>query len=141
MNRTFRTLVLWLLVLALPVQGYAASSRMACDTAHAVAADAPHHAMSAMPQHEHDAGSQQDHHMMQADDISVDVVASAVEPKKTDAKCSVCAACCIGMALLPAAMDLPFAANGSSSFLSASSPLFDGHIPDGLKRPPRSLRV
>lgn len=134
MNRLLKTFVLWLLVLALPVQGYAAVMQMSCAPAMHEATE-PAMVMPAEPGHH--AGM---HDVMQAD-VTPDVPAAADTPhpfeKQTHMKCSVCAAGCMSLTALPSTPDWPYAPVGSSLVVAAPAPAFLGHIPDGIKRPPK----
>lgn len=136
-------MLLWLLVLALPVQGYAAVMQMSCaPTMHQattpeviVAADAMH------ADHAHHHGMQ---HEASAEQAPAAKVAKAGEPshgKQTHMKCSVCAAGCIGMTALPSTPDWSFAPLSSSPVVSSIVADFLGHIPDGIKRPPKTSLV
>lgn len=140
MNRIVKTALLWLLALALPVQGWAAATQMSCvpamhQTAHASAEmshdmQAPgHHAMHA-DAHERAVGDTQDHSS-----------AASVSAKHADAKCSVCAACYVGMVMLPSTSGwLPLPVGSMPVVITPTSSFF-GHIPDGIKRPPKSVLV
>lgn len=91
----FRTLLLWLMMLALPIQGFAAASMLFCGmgasnvtTAALVSPAMDHHAGS-------DTALQHDH----SDDMSMAKMSpqsSDVQKHFSDAthKCGICAACC-----------------------------------------------
>lgn len=84
-----RRFLLWLLMLAIPWQGMAASTMLLCEPSHhrqQAAAESTH------DHHDADAGDAQ-HHAASHTPGSADVSKS---------KCSVCASCCSGMALLGA---------------------------------------
>ena len=148
MNRIFKTWILWLLVLALPAQGYAAVSQLSCgplmhQTVTEVTHDTSmHHAVA----HEHHAQilpadmgmtAGQDAH---ADATHVQTHEYAHE-QQASSTCSACAACCLSIAMLPALPDWSITTIGATPVVSAPASLFLGHIADGLKRPPKSLRV
>ncbi|MNJ99046.1 hypothetical protein D3C87_168180 [compost metagenome] len=146
MNRLFKTLVLWLLVLALPVQGYAAVMQMSCAPAMHESVAAEVAAVTAVSdEHAHHHGMQ--HEAAAVTDAATDATAKAATDmpsphgKQTHMKCSVCAAGCMGMTALPSTPDWTFAAIGSSQILASPAPDFLGHIPDGIKRPPKSSLV
>jgi hypothetical protein len=138
-----RTAMMWLLLAALPVQGWAVATMVHCGPSHqratlrAVDAISPvQHAHS----HEgHDHGSH--HASVVADDAD-----TGPSPAGSDAqslsmgkfKCSACATCCLGMAL-PSAV-LTFDASVSSDSLEPGMPR--GHavfLTAGLERPPRTF--
>ncbi|MGH8809570.1 MAG: hypothetical protein ACREX0_16985, partial [Noviherbaspirillum sp.] len=134
MNRVLKTLLLWLLVSALPVQAFAAAVRLSCGPVHHSNAAAETRT-SAHEQHE--AGHGDHRH---------DAVQAASTADNTDdtvsyqsGYCSACAACCVGALAPPAAVDWTPAY--ASSFAPAASPIasFTAHIPSGLERPPRHI--
>jgi hypothetical protein len=124
-----RPLLVWLMVLALPLQGLAAATMLNCATAHgAEGATVAAHGDSAPHDHDHD----HDHGAMTG--AHADAAGDAHAP---DHKCSACAACHASLGL-PAALPLlpdfdvaeahrPVPAIGVSPFLTG-----------GLERPPRS---
>ena len=123
MKSVVRLLLICLLALALPVQGVAAATMQFCAAAHKSqtllfeAASHSHHAV-------HPHGSAQH---ASADDQ--DTLA-----KQT---CSACAACCMAVALPPAALALP----AVDPAIEAAPMLTTAYVgPDavGLERPPRS---
>jgi hypothetical protein len=139
MNRTLKTLLLWLLVLALPMQGYAAATmvdyqtRFAHSTARITEAGHMHHMSSQAGNggiEHHDSLQSAFHFHAQPHDSSSN--------QHEHSSCSTCAVCCIGVAVIPADLDwhVPHAvAERSSAFLVVS---FSGHIPAGIERPPRT---
>ncbi len=120
-----RPLFVWLLLLALPLQGLAAATMLNCATVHgaAVAAhDDPPHG------HDHD----HDHGVMTA--AQPDAAGDAHAP---DHKCSACAACHASLGLpaaLPALPDFDIAEVHGTVPASGASPFLTG----GPERPPRS---
>lgn len=133
MNRVLRAVIASLLLLALPLQGYAAGSMLFCG------AGAP---TSGVVEHRHDAAASHDGHGAHQHDA---VATSATAVDNFDAsnlhdvmhgKCSVCSSCC-SAAALPSA---PIAATSASP---RAAPLHDlehanpGHGPARLERPPR----
>jgi hypothetical protein len=140
MNRVPKTFLLWLLAFALPMQGYAAAAMFGCEAAlpHAAVSQEEfgheHAVMSPMHDGEflhHDSMQQvSDSHAQSHDSSDRHAHASS---------CSMCAACCVGMAMMPAALDWhpPHAASLlRAAFLVVS---FSGHIPPGIERPPRTI--
>ncbi len=126
MSILLRTLVVWLLLLALPYQGYASATMLLCAQAPAVASSASsasalhdHAAMLAAQAHgqparhiqalQHSQHSQHDGHGMSGHD---------------GVKCSA-GACCLGAALAPTfTVSLPALAAGSSAI-----PFFPDFLP------------
>ena len=128
MTTRFRNALMWLLLLALPLQGFAAATMLHCGAGHqrTVATAA---SKSASPHH-HEAG--QAHQHAAASDTA--------QPDLAKSKCSACAACCMGTALPAAALAFePFApALAPLSFVTAPA---IGFVTDGPDRPPRILLV
>ncbi|MBP6226147.1 MAG: hypothetical protein KA439_13875 [Rhizobacter sp.] len=119
-----RAVLMWVLLVALPFQGFAAASMLGCGPSHhPVSVAALQEVAPAASDHDHQHGAPGDHH--HADKAS---------------KCSVCAACCVSAAL-PAA-SLVFAAMATadvpSSLLSMGAV---GFLTGGPDRPPRSFLV
>jgi hypothetical protein len=132
---------MWLLLLALPVQGFAAATMMHCGAHHlqvhaqslAAATGAAHHAHDA-----HDGATPQ---VARAQvDVESDSASMQQLDRLTKFKGSACAACCMGVVLPPAMLvvaDVP-AATSMTLFVPALHPDF---VSPGLERPPRSLHL
>jgi hypothetical protein len=95
----FRHLLLCLLMLALPLQGFAAAAMLYCGVgasshSHSETTDGHHHAAAGALEsgHDHSMGSQ-------AADVTAD--APGVQKQLPDGshKCGVCSACCSGVAI------------------------------------------
>lgn len=136
MTRLLKTLLLWLLMAALPIQTMAAVAQSACGLAeHGASTEV------AMSAHHHDGMAMSGHAAMAAD-AAMASHAPADHPHGTVHKhtaCTACAACCSG-AVAPPALVLPGpAGTGSFAVVLAPSPLATGFIPAALERPPKSL--
>lgn len=161
MSRLLNSLLIWLLLAALPIQGMAAVVNASCaagaDDAHAVMTSASVHAgpdmnMAATADtHRNDAHHQDLHHprmlMAATDDVSVHA-GHHVSTQPGDhghssthahAGCSACASCCFGASAPPPAALTPTAIGHSDAVALSPSPLFVGFIPPALERPPRRL--
>lgn len=142
MNRLFKTAMLWLLALALPVQGFAAVTQSSCapQIQHMLAESAA--MQSSVQSHHQSASAEHQHHQMNVQaKHAANVDTSAAPDHQTNShakvKCSACATCCIGIAMLPVMPQLPAFPLASTPIVASLSSLFPGHIPDGLKRPPK----
>ncbi|HWU97559.1 MAG TPA: hypothetical protein VN114_03525 [Oxalicibacterium sp.] len=136
MNRLVKTALLWLLALALPVQGWAAATQLSCaPVIHQVtqAGDIAMHASHHMTEGEG--------HSMQAEDAHSHASTNSPVSRHVDMKCSACAACNVGMTALPSVHDWPLLPVGSIPAVAAPAATFLAYIPDGIKRPPRSILV
>jgi hypothetical protein len=132
-----RTLWICLLLLALPVQGFAAAQMTQCGPSHGRMQQAStgghdheQHAQAQDHRHAHHADA-----AMHADDAPGD---GSTPPAKHH--CSACAACCIGMALPSSALVVaaPPEAVLHVATTAAADPVF---LTGGLERPPRSPRA
>ncbi len=133
--------MLWLLALALPVQGFAAVAQSSCapqlQAQHIVATSG---GVQDSVQSHHTA-EHQHHQMSLSAEHAVPVVADTPSDHQTNThanvKCSACATCYMGVAMLPVMPQLTAFPIASTPVVSSLSSLFPGHIPDGLKRPPK----
>ena len=144
MNFLIRTLLIWLLVLAVPAQGAAAATMAFCGPDHHSAgaaaqmhstgpADHAHHGGTAATKHEHPQIA------APADEHSSTSAVSAASAKVSDAnkhKCSACASCCSIGAILSSLLAVP-APVFTPTVFSAVVPSVDTLAADGPDRPPR----
>ncbi len=124
MRPLLRTLLIWMVVLAFPLQGIAASTMLFCGPSHDRMQQAT----------DHSAHQDASHH------LSHDDPASAGSENLPDAggfKCSACASCCSSVALPCVALTMVTAESATSTVDEpiASVPAF---LTDGPDRPPRS---
>ena len=131
MNRVLvRTVLVWLMLLAIPFQGIAAAAMLTC--AHAAGQARQHAAPPA--QVDADAG-----HCHQAAPPSADDAAHGQPPDTHDhdSRCSACAACCMGAAMAPTPTLTPAVQSSSARLHAAPSgrlAAVDLALPE---RPPR----
>ena len=137
MRRIARFLMICLLLMAIPVKGAVAASIVMCGpgqerTSAAVAMEPAAIADGDMIHHEHDHASNH-----QANDAGDHDQGSLTGHGAV--KCSICAACCVGGALL-ASTEVSVPASGGTE---AHFPALDVHFPwtvlAGLERPPRTF--
>lgn len=141
MNRFLKTLLLWLLLATLPLQGVAAVIKMA-------GGPMEHHSseitMSAQPHHHHD-----DKEAMELPDANVAGASADVESetssdhslddKHKHSSCSACATCCVGVVAPPSVAVLMSVYTSSLPSVVTPTPLVTGFIPAGLERPPKRI--
>lgn len=135
MNKKFKTALLWLLLFALPLQGFAASAMLFCKTSH-------HHEtmMQVSSQGDHDhAAHQHDQHGLSTTAADTSSQSGGLQHDMT--KCSACAACCVGAAIVSSLGNGFSSAPPDSHSIPFSAVRFAGHIPAGLERPPRAILV
>jgi hypothetical protein len=140
MRKLVRLLVMWLVALALPIQGVAAATMRHCgsESAHAgaVVVDQSIHADSDSPPMV--AGTAEYKHH------GVHVHVDAAEPAHDHAShdkgsCSACASCCSAAALLTTPV-MPMAATVvRSAAIALPTTLLAAFLTDGPDRPPRSI--
>lgn len=135
---------MWFLLLALPLQGFAAATMVNCGPNHhrmlaasvGVAAESHEQAMSEHPHRDADAGG--DMHAAASDDGEHGASSVHHLGKLTKFKCSACAACCMGAAMPAAAMVIASFLPAMTTAIFVSTPHAD-FLSDGLDRPPRLL--
>jgi hypothetical protein len=109
-----KTLLLWLVLLALPLQGVAAAATPCAPASAAMQGEPPEHGL-------HQSHSNTDHHL----------------PGKSGSTHDGCAACCLG-ALLPASLGLPAMPLASQPVTDRSGPMTSiVHTPP--EHPPQAL--
>ncbi len=140
MNRVLTTLLVWLLMAALPLHAVAATMELSCahsQQQHATAAPAdPHanHAAADVDEHAHHGGHGHDAAEAAAAD---NAPGSGSGSMLSHASCSACSAFCVGAVAPPSAsLRLP-SFDGSDVVVIAPADFGTGFIPDGLQRPPR----
>lgn len=144
MGLLVRTLLTWLLVLAIPAQGAAAATMAFCGPNHrgvdsasthsegsSNASEHSHHG-DAAPAHEVDADAGADAAV--ADDASVLTKAGHAAKQK----CSACASCCSLGAILTTVPVIP-ATDSAPTVFATVVPTFDAFAADGPERPPRNV--
>lgn len=140
MRLRFRIVLTWLLLLALPLQGFAAATMINCGPNHhrmmavAMAEVTEAHEHATGEQHHHGMGVAADHHEVASNDGDAPSVHHLDKLMKF--KCSACAACCMGAAMPTAAVTfepLPPAV-APATYVPTSHV---GFVADGPDKPPR----
>ena len=138
----FRFAMMWLLLFALPLQGYAAATMLNCGPNHhrmmAVSIAEPDvtHEHAAAGQHHHKMGVAAGEHEVAAVDHSGDAPPLPHLDKLGKFKCNACAVCCTGAAMPTAAFTFePFSSAMAPEFFVPASHV--GFVTDGPDRPPR----
>ena len=133
MRFLLKTVLAWLLVVAIPVQGFAATALLLCAPNHHGAAMAV--STMANPEASH-------HHAMDSDAPAQQAASLADDFKSSgfadSGKCGACAACCTGSAVASLAVAVPLVAPVRG--LIPFQPLaFASHIPAAFDPPPRAF--
>lgn len=153
MRRVVRAFLVWVMVVALPVQGMAASTMLFCGPGHEhmmpvpvldAPAVAPGHGGDVV--HQAAATGHDGHeHAVASDPVASEARAGTdaddgkgLFPQHGKFSCSACAACCSAMAL-PASFALPEVTSPALPIGAAPDAPVASHQPDGLERPPRTV--
>lgn len=138
MSKLWRTVLTWILAVALPLQGYAVHAMAACGPAHqqgqSLAQVAGHHHDGAAADHEH-----HDHDHASSGHGSHDDGAKPAKAGHAD-KCSACASCCHLTAIVSTVVHfdvIPSHPVGVATTPTAHDRVMLG----GLDRPPRALHA
>lgn len=135
----WRSLLLWLLALALPMQGLAAAARMHCAGQAVVneAASARHHA----DHHHQDHANAAHQGHLDADAMGHDAAShDGADSPRAGHSCSACAACHAPVGLPAAVVVLPAPPMGGFAAATGVDP-GASHVPAGLDRPPRTTQA
>ena len=136
MKRTLKTFLLWLLMALVPLHAGAAAMGMSCGPVH-------QQTMSAVLDHEHDGDMGHQHDGIETTAALADSHSSPDSPEASEGRghstCSACSDFCIGAVAPPSSFSPLPAFNGPESAVISLSPSVVGFVPDGLKRPPKSI--
>ena len=144
MGLLIRTLLIWLLALAVPAQGAAAATMAFCGPNHHGGVAAAQMQPAAPADHAHqDGGVASEHEHPQAAAVAAEdssasaaSVASAKVSHASKHKCSACASCCSVGAILNSVLEVP-APVFTPTVFSTVVPSVDTLAADGPDRPPR----
>jgi hypothetical protein len=143
MKRVLKTFLLWLLLAALPIQGMAAVIKASCGPKHHSSLSV---VMNAETRHHHDGTGHHDHaadHAVivadQMDSLSAPDESADANQSQQSGYCSACATCCTGTVAPPFASVWVPEHSRSETKAVFPIPLFTGHIPASLERPPRHI--
>jgi hypothetical protein len=138
MRKLFHTVIIWLMLLAIPLQGFAAAAMPLCASVQPSSVSAPsdlsattadnHASMHVdMHNHAHEMGGSSEHHS----NLS----------HHSDAKCGVCAACCVGAVMAPSIGVSLVVENTETDRFSSAFSFPRSIVLASLERPPQSLFV
>lgn len=134
MERTLKTLLLWLLMALVPLHAGAAAMGMSCGPVHQLTMSSVAEHQDVMA-HQHDDGSAS---TRLAEPLSQSDSTEASEGL-AHSTCSACSGFCIGAVAPPSSFSSLPALNGTESVVASISLSVIGFVPDGLKRPPRAI--
>ena len=132
-------LVIWILVFALPMQGFAAASMMNCEKSHS-------HAWSLTEAHNHSLHSEHDEakNLDATHEHILDTTFSHDTHHSSSSKhaCTHCGGvCCSSTAIVTSSLNANPHFDGIKVNLAYSAPQFTSFISAGIERPPRSVLV
>lgn len=144
MGLLIRTILVWLLVLAVPAQGASAATMAFCGPNHHGGSTASLAVQMAPAEHQHPQATAQTTHghhdeATAAPDDVANADASVAPAKSVPAakqKCSACASCCSIGAILSSVLAVP-APDLNPTVFSVVAPTVDAVAVDGPDRPPR----
>ncbi|MCU0918789.1 MAG: hypothetical protein MUF16_00380 [Burkholderiaceae bacterium] len=142
----WRSVLIWLFVLAMPVQGMTTLGMQPCATAHEHLHPG---GVAASVVHGHGDGHERQLPVVATDAASAAAsealalalarpTAAASADSTGDAKCSACAACCLALGLPNRTLHLPVLP-GAASLAPLPMAAVPSFIPAGLDRPPQAL--
>jgi hypothetical protein len=130
MYRFLKTFLFWLLLAALPLQGFAAAMQLSCGPVkHPVSSPAA--VAPTAHEHHHEAGSDPTAKAAPADQSEMS--------RHGGSSCSACLACCVAAIAIPSRGVIPPDYSASVPAAAASHPLRADFIPGGLERPPKRI--
>lgn len=143
MNKLIKLLAVWMLVFALPMQGFAAATMMNCEKSHS------HETRSLADGHNHAIHSGHDEGVSHKPTVHEDVADAtdnhathhSSSTKHACSHCCTCTVCCASTAIVASSLNVPAQFNNSKANLAYSAPQFTSFISAGLERPPRSILV
>ncbi len=129
MKKLSHVLLICLLILGIPLQSLAAASNLLCGTQN-------HQQSQSVAQHKHGHEHHHDADEAQLDHHAHDQTDDTNSIKILKDKCSTCASCCVGAAMISGSISVPVTRPLSEKIeLVFSSHIL--HVGDGLERPPR----
>lgn len=145
MNKLINLLAVWVLVFALPMQGFAAATMMNCEKSHS------HETKSLTETHDHathsgydEATSHEATHEHVAD--AIDNQHNHATPHSSSTKhacshCATCTVCCATTAIVTTSLNVLAQFDNSKATLAYSAPQFTSFVSAGIERPPRAILV
>ncbi len=137
MHTKFRTALLWLLFLLLPLQGFATSAMLFCKSMH--------HPEITMQTSNPNACDHIEHQHIQHAQHALSDTNSDHSPHHQShndtTNCSACTSCCVGTALILSFDRTVSSVSPGPHSIAFLTIHFVGHIPAGPERPPRQTLV
>lgn len=142
MNKLIKLLAVWMLVFALPMQGFAAATMMNCEKPHS------HEAKSLAESHNHAMHSRHGEvanhaaiHEHVADATGNHDTHHSSSSKHACSHCGTCTVCCASTAIVASSLTILAQFDKSKASLAYSTSQFTSFISAGIERPPRLILV
>lgn len=138
MRKFIKIFAIWLIAVAIPVQGFASIAMMNCEQS------PNHHSQSVANDHHHDQHSGHDmanQHSHDSVDSSDHESQSTDNSKHACAHCAKCTSCCSGFAFQTTSSSLFQQLSAGEARFSYNTFLFAGFIASGLERPPKPTLI
>jgi len=133
-KKLIKIFAIWLIAVAIPVQGFAATAMMNCEQL------ASHHSQNVASGHhhsqisEHGLASEHTHDAVSSSDHGSNITEKS---KHSCAHCAKCTTSCSGVILVANSTNLFQQINVDEARFTYNTSLFKGFISSGLERPPR----
>ena len=140
MRKLIKLFAIWLIAIAIPVQGFASIAMMNCEQSSSHQSKS----VAAAAGHDHDHHSGHDissHHSNDAVDSDNHTAQKIDKTKHSCAHCVKCASCCLGFTFQTTSSSPIRQLNAAKVTFSDNTLIFTGFIPSGLERPPRFTLV
>lgn len=134
MKRLIKIFAIWLIAIAIPVQGLASVAMLNC------VQSPSHHSQDVAADHHHESHSDQslsDTHAHDTANVGDHATHSSEKTKHACAHCVKCTSCCSGFTFQSTASNLFQQLNVNQARYNDRTLPFTGFIPSGLERPPR----
>jgi len=141
MGLLVRTVLIWLLVLAVPAQGAAAATMAFCGPNHHGSGSAGAEVSAAVSEHSHHGDAESAHEVRSGASTTTavaDDASAAAKASQVAQECSACASCCSLGAILTTAPVVP-ATDSAPMVFTTVVPTVDAFAVDGPDRPPRNV--
>jgi hypothetical protein len=142
MARFVRTLLIWLMVLAIPAQGLAAATRAFCGPNYHSGGSARAEASETVSSHSHHGAAPSVHESDSSGATAEAIAGEAPDTSKsgsgTKQKCSACASCC-SVGAIPTSWPHVPATDAAPTVFTAVVPTVDAFAAGGPDRPPRHV--
>jgi len=143
MRFLLRSLFVWLMALALPLQGMAAAGMQACGPMHERTGSAASASAAHVPGHEHAQFSHSAHAAHSTDHGDAHPAAADLSPEDSELpaaghQCGACASCCPAVAL-PSEVAFALASGAGAVVIPAAPARVASFVPPGFERPPRAI--